>query len=103
MYTLEIDKNVITFDLIHLYYSFDKSKSITNESGKDTSKEYHDNSNSEESSDEYEYYSDEDHYAMESSSESANEVITNQQETKAKPRTLNFPSYDSFVPVVSSK
>ena len=49
--------------------------------------------NNDESSDEYEYYSDEDHYDMGSSSETANEVINNQSNQQARPRTLDFLSH----------
>ena len=48
-------------------------------------------------SEEYEYYSDEDHYDMESSSETANEVIVNQPNQQARPRTLNFLPYESLI------
>ena len=50
-----------------------------------------------ESSDEYDYYSDEDHYDMESSSKTANEVINNQSNQQARPRALNFLPLESLM------
>ena len=50
-----------------------------------------------ENSDEYDYYSDEDHYDMKSSSETANEIINNQSNQQARPRALNFLSHKSLI------
>ena len=71
--------------------------SVTNEEERANSNENSSIENNDESSDEYEYYSDEDHYDMESSSETANEVINNQPNQQAIPRALNFLPHEPLI------